>query len=302
MKKITIFGLIVFALTFSTNFSFGQDTTLSENFDVACAFTTGMPFKWFVYNPPSTNYSAPNGRWKCDPLNGRKNDAGTLTPGMTCTGLWSSSFHHDTSVLITPLMDLTHYTHAYLHFDTKADTIISGSGLSILVSRDTVFPVNLANYHDTTAIMSPPFSVLDTSSWISHEIDLTSLTLPGSRPVYFAFMYTSTATSGSFWHIDNVNITHSRLSVVNVDKRNIPLTIIGQSSGYEIKIAFGSKVSGNIQFGIYDMVGRLVYKESINSLEANNTHTVSGLNLNSGMYIIKAMDENGLGTTKVLIQ
>lgn len=302
MKKIAHFILIGLTLTFSPVLLFGQVSTLSENFDVACATTPGTLSTWFVYNPASTNYGSSDGRWNCDPLHGRKNDAGTLTPGMTCTGVWGSAFHLDTSVLITPFLDLKSYTHAYLHFDTRADTILSGLEMSVLISRDSMFPYSFDNYFDTTNVMNPPFSISDTGNWITHEIDLSYWCGPSKPPVYFAFQYTSSATTGSFWRIDNVNISLNRLDVANIDKRNIPLTILGSSTDNEIKIAFGNKMAGDIQLGICDMLGRTVYQEKITTWENDGTHIISGLGLTPGMYIVKAIGENAFGTTKVLIQ
>ncbi len=302
MKKNGLLFLLVFVSALSLGRLSAQPfTTLSQNFDVACATSVGFPSYWLTYNPlPST---MPDGEWHCTPTNGRPNASSMPTPGVQCTGVWASTFHLDTSYLITPRLDLTSYTQAYLRFDTKADSIsLTGARLAILITTDTGM-VSTFIYVDSTTSISPVFGPMDGLGWVTHELNLLPYTGSTSSTFYIAFRYTSGTTGGSQWYLDNVNIstTSMTLGTQSINKENLSLNALGQGSSSRISLSF-SACPGSYQLALYDMMGRQVYEEMLSVREGDNTHIIDGLNLTQGMYLVKMGNNYTYGTAKVIVQ
>ncbi len=301
LKRILLTGLFAFpALGVQAQYA----ASLNENFDVACAFSTGFPASWLNYNTLSGTY--PMGAWHCDPANGRKTITGTPTPGMECTGVWSGAYHLDTSYLLTPRLFLGGIPHIYLHFDTKADSITLGGKISVLITNDTGAGVGAYAFGDSTSTMAPAFGISDSAGWVTHEVDLSLLaTPPGGgtpQPFFIAFRYISSAISGSIWFLDNVNTSTTRLYAPDMDVRNMPLTIIGRSYGDQVNISFSTPYAMDCQLGIYDMLGRELHKEILNTRGGFETYSIKDLHLNPGMYFLKMGNGIRYGAVKVIVQ
>jgi hypothetical protein len=91
------------------------------------------------------------------------------------------------------------------------------------------------------------------------------------------------------------------LGVNNVAKKTLPLTIIGNSTSSQITFSYKTALQGTYNIAVYDMTGRKVYEEDINTLQGTTTYTISGLNLHSGMYLLKMGNGVVYGTTKTII-
>lgn len=288
MKKTALLLLLIACSAISYSQVF-----MSQNFDVACASSTLPGYGWLISNPISSTY--PQGAWHCTATNGRGG-----TPGMECTGVWSGGYHLDTSYLVTPPIYLAGYTgHVYLHFDTKADSILLGGRIAVLHQMDTAPHIP---FTDLTPGLSPSFSVTDSTGWVTHQTDLTPYTDTQTRPFYIAFRYISTSTTGSIWFFDNMNIdTFSALTIPNLKKEILPLTVLSNSSSSQIILSFGFRISGAYQLAICDVMGRCVHRETVNIQNGTETYTINGLNLHQGMYFIKMGDGYTFGTTKVII-
>jgi len=297
MKKKYFGALLVCILaciTINVQAQIAPVTSLSENFDVACVTTPYHPANWIYYNTvPGTD---PMGAWTCNPYDGNYG-----TPGMMCTGVYGTpnTYHLDTSYLITPLLMLPSSLYpgnVYIKFDSKTDRINLEAKLTLAYTTDTID----ASTPYTVLGVTPIFSNPDSSGWVTHEADITSL--KGSKPFYIAFRYTSSTTTGSIWYLDNVNVTTiSVLGVAQNKNELLPLTVIGNSTRDEITIAYNANVAGRYSIAIYDMVGRQVHDEIINAQAGTAQYKISGLNLGSGMYCIKMGNENTYGITKAII-
>ena len=264
-----------------------QVTFLTENFDISCASGTGFPSDWECHTMSS---ASPSGAWTCSGTDGR---AGT--PGMECTGDYSSAYHLDTSLLITPGLILSGYPgNIYLNFDTKTD-FISGERLSALESADTAFDSVLSPV--TTLAMSPVIGPGDSTGWVTHQIDLT----PYKGSMFFiAFRYTSPTTYGTKWYFENVNTTPWQLGVNNTAWQKLPLSV-NNATGSEIKISYSVPSGSNYTIDLYDMTGRIITKRTIEAYQGVSTYTIDGLSLPSGMYLVRM--ENGIlsGTVKAIV-
>ena len=293
MKKTILLG----CFTFISLVSIGQLSTLTQNFNTACATASFPSDGWSAYNPIIG--TTPQGQWACTATDGRPGVSSAPTPGMTCTGVWSSAYHLDTSYLLTPLLNLSSYAggRVYLQFDSKTDNIILGGRLTLGKTIDsTSFPDS--TYHDASASLTPAISSSDSSGWVTHQIDMTPYI--DSNNFYMAFRYTSTSTTGTAWFIDNVNLT--TVSLVDKITRNIlPLTVIGSCTSNKIELSYSVLLAGNYQVAIYDMLGRQVYAGQVLAQTGTEYHTIDGLNLRPGMYCIKMGNENTYGVTKLMI-
>ena len=294
MKKITLLTI----MTISFLSAGAQISSLNEDFDVACA-TALFPSSdgWMVINPvPGTN---PPGAWNCTSTNGRPNTLGSPTPGVQCTGTYSSAYHLDTSFFVTPLLNVSSYTgHVYLRFDTKKDNIVLGGKLSVM-THDSALS---SPYYDLGigGLVTPPFGDADSLNWVTHQADITNYKDSGS--FYLAFRYTSATTYGTAWYLDNIKLTTIPLSVGRISKDILPLTVTGNSTYSQITLSYTIGTAGKYHIAIYDMVGRRVYDEQVVANSGTASYVIKGLDLHPGMYCIKIGNENTYGTTKLMIQ
>lgn len=288
MKEIKIFILIAF-----TAFSAQAQifTSLNQNFNSSFCPGEGKnnyPGSWQEQNfLPLADSLA----WHCTPANGENG-----TGGMYCSGFYNSANHSDTAYLITPQLDIQSYSgNVYMQFDTKTDNFNSGALLGFMPSHDSIL-----NNADTMLPPSNPLSAADQAGWVTHQVDITYY--KSFSTFYFAFRYTSTIPIESIWYLDNVLITGTPLDVSNVSKGTIPITIIGWSTPDQIKISYKTSENGIYDLSIYDLLGREVYKQSLNVQSSNSNYTIAGLNLHNGMYILKISNGTTYGIAKTIIQ
>lgn len=297
MKKA--FLPILFIIAVSTARAQVAASAISENFDVACATATGFPAGWFVFNPLIGTY--PDGAWRCGPGSGDN-----TSPGIVCTGFFDGSFHLDTSYLITPKMNISANTDSdiYLRFDTRTTSVHLGARLGFFIGKardtDILHPLVL-NYTDITTGISPIMADADSANWVTHQVNISSYKAAGD--FYLSFRYTSTDSSGNVWYLDNViTSSHSIYESVPVtDKKLLPLTIIGNSSPSKIVVACDVQTNGMFKLAVYDMMGRVVYREDRFLAFGKNTLTISDINLPQGMYLVKLANEKTYGTVKTMV-
>ena len=267
-----------------------QATQIEQNFN-ACVFGDDFPLDWYSYNPIDSTTT--NGSWKCGPAFGRWG-----TAGVACTGVWSDHYHLDTSYLISPVLDLSGYTggNIYVQFDTKTTNINLSGRLSLFVSTDSLFGSG-DTPQDITSSLLPVFTNGDSSDWVTHEADLTAYETMG--PVYLAFRYTSTTTSGSTWYIDNVFTTKFPEHVNAPVKPALQLTTIGTSTPDHITLSCPA-AQGTYHITVFDMLGNKAHSEDINIHSATTTFTVNA-NLHSGMYLVRMENGHACSTTKTVV-
>ena len=299
MKEKKLQSLFLVAALFIGVSAFGQPAgapvnSLNENFDVKCAAGSGVPSDWTSYNPVIGT-----GKWHCSATDGRANASGP-TPGMICTGIVGTTYHEDTAYLLTPMLDISSYVDkVYLRFDARNDVVYFGAKLSLLVTGDTT----VKTYVDSTKGVFPIFGNSDSTGWVTHECQITNCK---TAPFYIAFRYTSTNTTGSIWHIDNVRL--ATVPILGVPVQNatgaISLTVVSPVSGNDVKINFttNSGASGPYLLTINDMLGREVHREIINVHGGSEGHIISGLNLHEGMYLVKMSNGSAGAVARLMLQ
>jgi len=273
------------------------DSSLNETFDVLCAVSTSSltpTSHWITYNPLQS--TEPQGEWECTPLGNHG------TPGMKCTGYFNNTANIDTSLLITPLLDLRGFSspHIYLRFDIRTSSFNPRAKLSVLESHysDSLF-IHPMYDTDMSAIMIPAISVTDSTEWVTHEVDIT--TLKNKSPLYLSFRYVSDVNTATTWYLDNVILTSASLGVQNVASEMLPVTIIGNSTREQITFSFTASAERKYNVVMYDMVGRMVYSETINAQQGVARYTLTDMHLVPGIYCLKVEGNNKYGIAKVLI-
>ncbi len=293
MKKLTI--LLLLAIAQFKAHAQTPVSTLHQNFDVACVVTGGLTsMGWTIYTPPV----AEHGDWECTSTEGRGG-----TPGMECSNIVSGVMGLDTSYLLTPLLDLSSYAghHIYLNFDTKTTTVTNGGKLSVY---RTDYDDTAHVFFNDTDLSSAALPIIgnagDSTGWVTHQLDMSGHTTSGY--FYIAFRFTGTSTTGGTWFLDNVNLTTTPLHITDADKQTIPLTVIGASTTNNITLSYSSVTTGAGRLAVYDMMGREVYKEDIVFNGTQAIHTINGLGLAPGMYVIKIGNGLAYSVAKVVVQ
>jgi len=294
MKKIL---LSVFTIFIIHILAFGQLTELNENFNTSCGFTMqGLPPNWSVYNPIPSTIS--EGSWRCGSSYGRSS-----TSGVRCSGLYGSPlvYHLDTSVLISPMLNLSSYTNIYLNFDTKTTDINLGAKLQIVYTKDSLQD-SIDYATDITAAMMPIFSNNDVTDWVTHQVDLTPY--KHITPLYIGFRYTSAAgTTGNRWFIDNILTTTTLLDLsVNpyINTATTPLSFSGSITDRHITLSCHNTFPANYTLQLLDITGRVMHTQSLELPSGTSTHTFAGLPVTTGMYIARLFNNNTQATAKIL--
>ena len=293
MKKISLLCLtVLFALAAHAQ----AVTYLSENFNTSCV-TTGdhYPAGWSFYNKIPTTVGTP-GQWGCGPTDGKGGQ-----PCMECTGYYSTTYNIDTAFLLTPLLDIGGYTgNVYLNFDTKVSYLYTGIEFSVFASADsTSFDTTLSHLQDFTDSVRPFFGVPDSSDWVTHQLNITSLK---GTLFYICFRYASPTGYGSIWYLDNINTTTTPLGVKNTANEKLPLTIVGNPTSGNISFSCSIGTADVYDIALYDITGRCISNEKANFSSGTTTHHISNLNLAAGMYFLKVGNEKTYGATKLVVQ
>jgi len=296
MKKIVMI-LVCSALAIRSG---AQVISLSETFNSYCAVLgENYPVNWSEYDI----FSDPLIAWTCGPTEGRGTSPTTTSPGIMCTNYDGVNYYQDTAWLFTPQLNLSFYTgDIYLQFDSK---YILGEGrFSVLVSNDYQAgwspdtAIGMHTWYDASSSITPVLGNVGTSDWVTYVVNLTAFK---SAPMYVAFRYTSSATGQSTWILDNVYTTQTT-GIPAVEKNSLSLVVIGQSSPEQVTLSYNVPVAANYQLVMYNMMGSVVYKEAISAQPGAVTHTINGLDLNAGMYLVKMGNDLVYNTAKVIIR
>jgi hypothetical protein len=300
MKKILIVILLVFSVSSA---SIAQLTSLSENMNTTCPASAHAPTGWDAFN--SVHTPDVSGKWRCDLSGGRSG-----TAGISCSGYYGSpaTYHLDTSILISPPLNLSGYSNIYLNFDSKTTLFNLGARLEVLVSRDSTmdmdtFVVDTSTVYNKTSSLLPLFSGDDESDWVTHQVDLTSLKY--TVPLYIGFRYTSASgTSGSTWYLDNINTTTTFLSTSDnnhlVASGKIPFN--SWYSDDAVNITSNLTKGGTYTALLTDMAGRLISRSEIMLSSGKQHKAIAVGSLPSGLYLLSIRGENEVFTTRLPVR
>ncbi len=162
-------------------------TFLNETFNTSCGTTPGnLPMGWLKFSVTGTQ------EWNCTNF-GFNNTGALQMNGFQGTNNANEDW------LITPHLDLSAMPQAYLEF--RASKKFNGDDIEVLVSTNYAGSgnPNLANWTS----LNVNFAQVD-STFKLFNANLTSYI---GMPFYVAFKYTSTATNGALWKVDDVKTT-----------------------------------------------------------------------------------------------
>ena len=291
MKKFLLFVL----LGCSLGRAGAQVVSLNENFNSFCAIVgENYPTHWSEYGIYTNSLLG----WTCGPSDGRSGSA-----GIECDNYDGSSYFVDTAWLFTPQLNLSYYTgNIYLQYDTR---FASNAGrLAVMVSNTYIpgggdpNPGGQTWYDITSSASSPVIGGGGSNTWQTMQMDLTPY---ASSPMYVAFRYTSDVTGSGKWVIDNVKTTQQKLGVAITERTELPLTVIGNSNSGYINLAYSVTSAGQYELSLFDIMGRRVHSETIMANAGSGTHTISGISLTAGMYLVKMGNDDTYGTARVMI-
>ncbi len=106
--------------------------------------------------------------------------------------------------------------------------------------------------------------------------------------------------------IDDMTITfvgHSgTTNVTSATKYNTPVQVLGAAQRHQVVVGFTTKHAGSFNLQIADLTGRLVHAEQLSLSAGNQQRTVNGLNLSSGMYILRISNGTDAGVTRFVVE
>ncbi len=133
-----------------------------------------------------------------------------------------------------------------------------------------------------------------------------------SVPVYFRIRSASAAQpvppnnggNRATTAIDDFELhwTGNATGVQDVEVKNMELKVLGAPSSDKIVLSAGIEKTAEYNVAVYDMSGRKVYEQQARYTAGNQTITLTGANLSSGMYIVNMNNGENRGTAKFTIQ
>jgi hypothetical protein len=293
MKRI----ILLAALATVTASAEAQVTSLMENFNV-CDTTIASgarPTGWTTFNKTGTVV------WKWYSRFGVDN-----SPVLGLNGYVGGTFTTNDDWLITPQMDLSAMTNAYLNFYIKGSfygpdleisysTNYTGSG-DPMVSGVTWTPCTLIGA-----------TMLDTAKFSPYQPYTANLTSVKSTPLYVAFRYTSNSTSATFYDVDSVFTSEARAGRVGVDNinaaaENVKVSVLGEATSNNINVFFNASANAEMELSVTDMSGRKVYSKIVSVADGSNNFRIDGVNLSTGMYLVAVRNESGFGVAKAMVK
>jgi hypothetical protein len=134
-------------------------------------------------------------------------------------------------------------------------------------------------------------------------------------PVWVRVVCLTASDSGACWpgafcnrattQIDNYGLTwtNSPGSVATVNQSSVlDLAVLGNATANNMTLSYNTEKAGTYKLAIYDLTGRQVYTQFVTLHTGNDNITIDGLNLNSGLYIVKLGNETTNSVAKAIIE
>ncbi|WP_160139062.1 T9SS-dependent choice-of-anchor J family protein [Chryseobacterium sp. c4a] len=260
MKKIYQFFMMGLLMPLSMSAQY------SQSFD-----SDTMPADWTIIN------GGDSGTWKTWTSYG---SISTPHSGSHFLGLeYDSDVAHD-DYAISPAIVVTTGVSDKLTFWARNRGVSIAEDIDVKISTTT--PTAAAFTNTLAAAVTPP------NTWKEYTYDLTPFV---GQTIYIAF-YSST-TDIWFIGIDDFVISGNNLSVSEVDKDKRNASIYPNPVEDILNIKNKSQIS---EISIYDLTGKLLKKENMNS--ENGTVNVS--ELSPGNYLLKVKDREAVKSYKII--
>jgi len=259
MKRVLL-TIIAFAIVFNVSAQL-----LNENFE---STPGALPAGWLTVTPSYGNFAT---TWHPNNYGGNNCvRASSYSGGNYETEQW----------LITPVFSSVDATSLTFSFDNEK-AAYPGNPMQVFISTD--FLGDSASFASATWTEITGLNLsTGTYEWVNSTSDLSSYI--GNATVYIAFKYTSTATEGAVWDVDNVSVTTGTgIADINPNFRISP-----NPANSVLNI---SSVSNINQISISNIIGQKVL--SINSLNTKN-YVLDIRSMKNGVYIIAIKNSDGM--------
>lgn len=238
--------------------------------------------------------------WEC--TNADSFDTLATLPYVSIKGSDSSKAYENIDFLITNLpLDLN---NEVANFSFKEKRI----GTGINVKRSVMYATNFsgnpfsANWKKLDNKDLP--EITKENEWQSFNYKMYSAIT--AQPFYLCFKYESTGNQNNndawLWALDDIRLVSS---VSNKDilrtSKNLHLTILGAPSRNEANIRVSLAQSATLNIDIYDINGRLVYRDKQQFQIGTQIYTVNNPALQSGLYLVRMYNDNCMANVKMMV-
>jgi len=299
MKKIILLSL--FALI-AAGAKAQDSTSLYQQFDL-CDSALDLNGTYNHWPPGWSAYSVIGAQdWRCETAYGVGN-----SPCIHINGYAAGASNQNENWLITPYLDLHSYASSvYINF--AATYYYAGDSLHVFVSQNYVVGNNPdSSVYTWTELAHYGAMLLDTFYYVTGTFDefQCDLTPFKSHPCIVGFRYTSDVSNSSVWDLDSVTTGTTSFGpitgIANVATEKLPLTVIGNPTSSDIKLAFDVD-GGNYDLAVFDMPGRKLYDSKIVTQNGYQWYNLDNIALPPGMYMVKLSNEKTYGVAKLIIR
>lgn len=261
--------------------------TLNESF-MGCIGTEMNAFVQYSVEDASKT-------WRCSSF-GRNDSASVYINGGSAAGI--SIAQNDWLITKAPL-DLAAYSNPELSFYQRKR--FTGNVLrKLMVSTNYIHGTDpaLATW---TQINVADLNVEPVGDNVWAQVSGINLNAYKSTPFYMAFTY-QCGTDGAYeLTYDDILIANAT-GIKNVNKGNIGIQVLGEATAQQINLNIDAKVSATYDVQLFDLLGRKLASQTVNVVSGANRVNLSNLNLNTGMYIVRVIGDNGFGTVKAVVK
>ncbi|MES2702297.1 MAG: T9SS type A sorting domain-containing protein [Bacteroidota bacterium] len=105
--------------------------------------------------------------------------------------------------------------------------------------------------------------------------------------------------------IDDFTLTYTNSTAAVYDMtatQQLSFNVLGAATSSNINFGVYCEEAGDYSLAIYDLAGRIIHTQSVQTKGGSESIVVSGLNLTSGMYIVRLTNGNSSAVAKVSVQ
>lgn len=241
--------------------------------------------------------------WYCDTYN---DSLGSYDPPYaTINGGNGSASYLNEDYLVTSIpVDLSGMSIEEINLYYSEKRRFGGDGVTrgIYYSADYTGDAGSATW---TAIDDNLADITTTGVFVNRSLNITSL-IDTTQPVYLAFVYSSiedTTSRNWAWSLDDIEleVKEGSTSINPLKTNDIYMNVMGTAKSHKVNVRISSTEDlDNAGLTIYDINGRTLYTEALNIKAGTQVKTIEGINLTTGMYVIKLDSHKGSKIVKFI--
>lgn len=138
----------------------------------------------------------------------------------------------------------------------------------------------------------------------TYTVCLTVTVSCGSTASTCVSQYISKSANGESMNMISLNVVAPALiptGINNLETKEVVFTISPNPSNGEFTVNMNGLKSDQVKISVYNLIGKLVYEANAEAADARLTKEIQTNNLSSGIYFIKATNDNNEFTKKIII-